>query len=99
MQVFMVQGMIIGVIGTVVDTVLGVALALSINDILLFVSRIFGVSLFDGSVYAVDFLPSQIEIVDVVLITTASFLLSFLMTIYPALRASKIQPAQTLRYE
>lgn len=99
MQVFMVQGMIIGVIGTVVGTVLGVALALSINDILLFVSRIFGVSLFDGSVYAVDFLPSEIEIVDVVLITTASFLLSFLMTIYPALRASKIQPAQTLRYE
>ena len=99
MQVFMVQGMIIGVIGTVVGTVLGVALALSINDILLFVSRIFGVSLFDGSVYAVDFLPSKIEIVDVVLITTASFLLSFLMTIYPALRASKIQPAQTLRYE
>ena len=62
MQVFMVQGMIIGVIGTVVGTVLGVALALSINDILLFVSRIFGVSLFDGSVYAVDFYPLRLKL-------------------------------------
>ncbi|WP_114800158.1 lipoprotein-releasing ABC transporter permease subunit [Moraxella canis] len=99
MQVFMVQGMIIGVIGTVVGTVLGVVLALSVNDILLFVSRVFGVSLFDGSVYPVDFLPSEVKASDVLLITTASFLLSFLMTIYPALRASKIEPAQTLRYE
>lgn len=99
MQVFVVQGMIIGVIGTVVGTVLGVILALSVNDILVFVSKLFGVSLFNTSVYPVDYLPSQIQVADVALIVVASFLLSFLMTVYPALKASKIQPAQTLRYE
>ncbi|OOR93877.1 ABC transporter permease [Moraxella caviae] len=99
MQVFMVQGMIIGVIGTVLGTVLGVTLALTVNDILVFVSKVFGVSLFDGSVYFVDFLPSQVKVGDVLLIVGASFVLSFVMTIYPALRASRIQPAQTLRYE
>lgn len=99
MQVFMVQGMIIGVIGTVVGTVLGVTLALTVNDILVFISQVFGISLFDGSVYFVDYLPSQVKVSDVALITVASFLLSFLMTIYPALRASRIEPAQTLRYE
>lgn len=99
MQVFVVQGMIIGVIGTVVGTILGVALALSVNDILVFVSKLFGVSLFNTSVYPVDYLPSQIQMADVALIVVASFVLSFLMTVYPALKASKIQPAQTLRYE
>lgn len=99
MQVFMVQGMIIGVIGTVVGTALGIALALSVNDIVVGISSVFGVSLFDGSVYPVDFLPSQIQLTDVLVIMTASFMLSFLMTIYPALRASRIEPAQTLRYE
>lgn len=99
MQIFMVQGMIIGVIGTVVGTILGVILALSVNDILVFVSKVFGVSLFNTSVYPVDYLPSQIQLSDVVLIVVASFVLSFLMTVYPARKASKIQPAQTLRYE
>ncbi|UTO05129.1 lipoprotein-releasing ABC transporter permease subunit [Moraxella sp. FZLJ2107] len=99
MQVFMVQGMIIGVIGTVVGTALGVTLAVFVNDIVVGISSVFGVSLFDGSVYPVDFLPSEVQVLDMVMIMTASFLLSFLMTIYPALRASRIEPAQTLRYE
>lgn len=99
MQVFMVQGMIIGVIGTIVGTALGVTLAVFVNDIVVGISSVFGVSLFDGSVYPVDFLPSEVQVLDVVMIMTASFLLSFLMTIYPALRASRIEPAQTLRYE
>ncbi len=97
MQVFMVQGMIIGVIGTIAGTVLGVTFALTVSDILGFINNFFGLHLFDA--YFVNYLPSQVKIGDVLLITSASFLLSFLMTIYPALRASKIQPAQTLRYE
>lgn len=100
MQTFMVQGMIIGVIGTVLGTVLGVTLALTVNDILILISRTFGISLFDSSVYfGMDYLPSQVQFADVALIVIASFLLSFLMTIYPAYKAAKIQPAQTLRYE
>ncbi len=97
MQVFMVQGMIIGVIGTVAGTILGVAFALTVSDLFVWVSSVFGLNLLDA--YFVNYLPSKIEVVDVVVIVVASFLLSFLMTIYPALRASKIEPAQTLRYE
>lgn len=97
MQVFMVQGMIIGVIGTIAGTILGITFALTVSDILGFINNFFGLHLFDA--YFVNYLPSQVKLSDVLLITSASFLLSFVMTIYPALRASKIQPAQTLRYE
>ena len=68
-----------------------------VSDILGFINQAFGLHLFDA--YFVNYLPSQLRIVDVVLITGASFILSFLATIYPARRAAKIQPAQTLRYE
>ncbi len=97
MQVFMVQGMIIGVIGTVAGTVLGVTFALTVSDLLGWVNTTFKLHLFDA--YFVNYLPSQVRVWDVVIITSSSFLLSFLMTIYPALRAAKIAPADTLRYE
>jgi len=96
-QVFMVQGLVIGVIGTVAGTILGVIFALTISDILGFINQTFGLHLFDA--YFINYLPSQLRLVDVVLITGASFTLSFLATIYPARRAARIQPAQTLRYE
>lgn len=97
MKVFMVQGMIIGVIGTVAGTVLGVSFALSVSDLLNWVDRQFGLNLFQA--YIVNYLPSYVKVLDVVIITGSSFLLSFLMTIYPAWQAAKIAPAQTLRYE
>lgn len=96
-QVFMVQGVVIGIIGTVTGTILGVIFALSVSNILGFINQSFGLNLFDA--YFINYLPSQLRLADVVLITGASFLLSFLATIYPARRAAKIQPAQTLRYE
>ncbi|MES1964265.1 lipoprotein-releasing ABC transporter permease subunit [Psychrobacter sp. AH5] len=96
-QVFMVQGVVIGVIGTVAGTILGIIFALTVSDILGFINQVFGLNLFDA--YFVNYLPSQLRLADVVLITGASFVLSFLATIYPARRAAKIQPAQTLRYE
>lgn len=96
-QVFMVQGVVIGFIGTIAGTILGVVFALTISDILGFINQAFGLNLFDA--YFVNYLPSQLRLVDVMLITGASFILSFLATIYPARRAAKIQPAQTLRYE
>ncbi len=96
-QVFMVQGLVIGVIGTVAGTVLGVILALTVGDLLGWVNQAFGLHLFDA--YFVNYLPTQLRGLDVFIITTTSFILSFLATIYPARRAAKIQPAQTLRHE
>ncbi|GAF60283.1 LOW QUALITY PROTEIN: lipoprotein releasing system transmembrane protein LolC [Psychrobacter sp. JCM 18903] len=96
-QVFMVQGVVIGVIGTIAGTILGVIFALTVSDILGFINQVFNLNLFDA--YFVNYLPSELRVLDVVLITGASFVLSFLATIYPARRAAKIQPAQTLRYE
>lgn len=97
MQVFVVQGMIIGVIGTILGTIIGVTLALTIDDIVAFITRVFNLNLFE--VYPVNYLPTYVKASDVLIIVLASFILSFLMTIYPARRAAKIQPAQTLRYE
>ena len=97
MQVFMVQGMIIGVIGTVAGTILGVTFTLTVSQLLGFINNVFGLHLFDA--YFVNYLPTHIKVTDILLITSSSFLLSFIMTIYPALKAAKIQPAQTLRYE
>lgn len=97
MNVFVVQGMIIGVIGTVLGTIIGVTFALSISSVLGYINDAFNLHLFD--VYPVNYLPSYVKVSDVLIIVSASFLLSFLMTIYPARRAAKIQPAQTLRYE
>lgn len=96
-QVFMVQGLVIGVIGTLAGTVLGVIMALSVSNVLGWVNSAFNLHLFDA--YFVNYLPSELEWQDVLLIVSASLLVSFLATIYPARRASQIQPAQTLRYE
>lgn len=96
-QVFMVQGLVIGVIGTIAGSVLGVITALGISDLLSWINIAFGLNLFDA--YFVNYLPSELRLSDVLVVTTASLILSFLATIYPARRAAKIQPAQTLRYE
>ena len=96
-QVFVVQGMIIGVVGTVLGTILGVTFSLTVSDLLNWVNNTLGLGLFNA--YFVDYLPSQVKVLDVLLVVSISFLLSFLMTIYPARRASKVQPAQALRYE
>ena len=96
-QVFMVQGLFIGVIGTVAGTILGVILALTVSDVVGGINSLFGLHLFDA--YFVNYLPSQLEWKDVSIIVVASLVISFVATIYPARRAASIQPAQTLRYE
>lgn len=96
-QVFMVQGLFIGVVGTIAGTILGVIMALSVSHVVGWINNMMGLHLFDA--YFINYLPSQLEIKDVLLIVSASLLISFLATIYPAKRASSIQPAQTLRYE
>lgn len=96
-RIFMVQGVIIGAFGTLAGAILGTALALSIGDVMSWVNTAFGLHLFDA--YFVNYLPSELRWQDVVLVVGVSLLLSFLATIYPAYRASKVQPAEALRYE
>ncbi|MEC7118779.1 MAG: lipoprotein-releasing ABC transporter permease subunit [Pseudomonadota bacterium] len=96
-RVFMVQGVIIGAIGTFVGTALGVLFALTISDVFGFVSGMFGLHLMDA--YFINYLPSQLRWSDVVYVAGISLTLSFLATIYPAIRAAKVQPAEALRYE
>lgn len=96
-RIFMVQGTIIGVIGTLSGAVLGVILATSISSVLGWINNALGLNLF--AAYFVNYLPSELLWRDVAVIVGLSLLLSFLATIYPARRAAKIQPAEALRYE
>ncbi|HEX5381205.1 lipoprotein-releasing ABC transporter permease subunit [Acinetobacter tibetensis] len=96
-KIFMVQGTVIGVIGTVAGAVLGIILATGISGFIDWVNTTLGLHLFDA--YFINYLPSYLRWQDVVVIVSLSLILSFLATIYPALRAAKIQPAEALRYE
>ena len=96
-KVFMVQGLVIGLFGTVVGGLLGVVLALGIGPLFSLINSAFGLGLFDA--YFINYLPSRLELGDVVLVCAVTLVLSFLATLYPASRAAKIRPAETLRYE
>ncbi|MDH0749738.1 lipoprotein-releasing ABC transporter permease subunit [Pseudomonas sp. GD03842] len=99
MTIFMVQGSVIGVIGTFIGGVLGVIAAINVSQLVGWVERVTGQHIFTSDVYFISNLPSQLEGSDVVMICAAGLILSFLATIYPAYRASQIEPAQALRYE
>lgn len=96
-SVFIVQGTIIGVVGTVAGVILGSAFALTISDLVGWLNHTFGLNLFSG--YVIGYLPSYLRWQDVLIVVTASLSISFLATIYPAIRAAKTQPAEALRYE
>lgn len=99
MGVFIVQGTVIGVAGTLIGGVLGVIAAINVSAIVGWVERISGQHIFTSDVYFISNLPSELQGGDVALICGAGLVLSFLATIYPAYRASQIQPAHALRYE
>jgi lipoprotein-releasing system permease protein len=99
LQIFMVQGLAIGVVGVALGTVLGIISALTISDIIAWIEKISGMQFLSGDVYFISYLPSHLLWSDVAVITSSALLLSFFATIYPAVRASKIQPAEALRYE
>jgi len=99
MGIFMVQGAIIGTIGTIVGTVGGVSLALNLDTVVPFLEGIFGIRILDPSVYYISEVPSDLHWDDVWSIASVSFILGLVATIYPAWRASRTQPAEALRYE
>ncbi len=99
MAIFMVQGSIIGVIGTLVGAVLGVLAALNISSLIAALEKALDIKFLSAEVYFIDYLPSQLMWFDVLLVCTAALILSFLATLYPAWRAARTQPAEALRYE
>ena len=99
-KIFMVQGTIIGLFGAVLGAILGVLLALNVGDILLVVEKVFGIELLPQELfYASDKFPSVVIPSQVIGISLAAFVLAMLATLYPASRAAKVQPAESLRYE
>lgn len=99
MAVFMVQGLSVGVLGIVIGAFLGCILAVNIGAIVAWVEAVTGQYIFDPSVYFISQLPSNLQWFDVVVICGTAFVLSFLATLYPAWRATQIEPAEALRYE
>ncbi len=99
MWVFIVQGMFIGLLGTFIGVVLGVALALNVSDMIAGLQNVLGVQFLNADVYFINYLPSELKWSDVRVIVTSAFIMTVAATIYPAWRASKVEPAEALRYE
>lgn len=99
MRVFIVQGMVTGFFGIILGVVLGVVLSLNVTSLVNWIQNVFHVQFLSSSVYYINFVPSQLRLNDVLVVIAISIVLSLLATIYPAFRASRIQPAEALRYE
>jgi len=99
MKIFILQGVIIGAIGTLLGAAGGITIALNLSKISIFVENLLGVKILPGDVYYLSELPSRVNYGDVSIIIVGSLVLCFLSTIYPSWRASKLDPAEALRYE
>ena len=99
MRIFIVQGLLAGLLGTVVGALLGVLLAMNITDISLIVERVINSMASDSNRYFISHLQTQVDWSEVLYVCLAALLISFMATLYPAYRASKIQAAEVLRYE
>ena len=98
-RIFLVQGALIGVIGTLLGVAGGIAIAYNVDVIVPFIERLLGVQFLPREVYFISALPSDPQVSDIVTIGLTSLVLSLLATLYPSWRASRLQPAQVLRHD
>jgi lipoprotein-releasing system permease protein len=99
MQIFIVQGMLMGVIGTLAGVVFGVITALNIDVIVPAIEQTLGFKVLSKDVYLIPELPSDLQSADVFWISLMALGLSFVRTLYPSWSASRVNPAEALRYE
>ncbi|KNC16045.1 MULTISPECIES: lipoprotein-releasing ABC transporter permease subunit [Pseudomonas] len=99
MRIFMVQGTVIGVVGTLIGAAVGILAALNVSAAIALLEKAIGHKFLNADVYFIDYLPSQLMANDVFMVCGAALVLSFLATLYPAWRAARTQPAEALRYE
>ncbi|RQO78417.1 lipoprotein-releasing ABC transporter permease subunit [Aquitalea sp. FJL05] len=99
MKIFMIQGSVAGISGTLAGVAGGVLVALNLDVIVPLIEKVLGTKLLSSEVYMIDYLPSDVQLGDVSTITVIALLLALLATIYPSWRAARTQPAEALRYE
>jgi lipoprotein-releasing system permease protein len=99
MKIFVLEGLIIGVIGTILGVASGLLIALNLEPIINVIEKATGLNFFSKDVYYLDHFPSLVVPSDVVLISVTAVLISFIATLYPAWQASRMLPAEALRYE
>jgi lipoprotein-releasing system permease protein len=98
-KIFMIQGALVGIMGTIVGVALGVLVALNIDVIVPFIEHLLGVQFLSKDIYLISAIPSDLRWPDVFKIGGVSVLLAFVATIYPSFTASRVKPAEALRYE
>jgi lipoprotein-releasing system permease protein len=99
MKIFIVQGALIGLIGTLLGLIGGVFLAYNVSEVVGFIEHVFGVQFLSREVYYISELPSDPQLMDIVVIALTAFALTLAATLYPSFRASRVKPAEALRYE
>jgi len=99
MKVFIVQGMVAGFFGTLFGVIVGVLLGSYIGTVLAFFEKTFGFQLINSQIYFIDYLPSDVNLPDVLTVAGFSLFLALLATLYPSWRAARTRPADALRYE
>jgi lipoprotein-releasing system permease protein len=98
-KIFVIEGGVIGVVGTTLGAILGLLIAFNLEKITGFIEDLFGFKILPSDVYYIDKFPSQVNPLDVGLIIITAIGISLLATLYPSWRASKLDPAEALRYE
>jgi lipoprotein-releasing system permease protein len=99
MAIFMAQGLLLAGIGIAAGAIIGVTLALNISEVTLFIEQLSGAKLFNPQVYFISDLPARLLWGDVAVVTGLALVLSLCATLFPAWRATRIDPAEVLRYE
>jgi lipoprotein-releasing system permease protein len=99
MKIFILQGLVVGAVGTFLGCLAGLAVAFNLEALSRFVENLFGFKILPGDVYYLSELPSQVNFGDVGIIILGTLLISFLATLYPSWRASRLDPVESLRYE